>query len=169
MRVGSLTTLRRARPAGWAALLVCASGALILPGLHVVEHLREEAAAVAAARETPRARVRRLLFEALHPTETAAATVAHRHAPGAPLHTHTHAPDGSRQEGGGGAPDPGHGRGALAHLGVLLAPTATFVFLPAAAPLAALDVPPLRTRAVVSTLLEARSPRGPPRPVQSET
>jgi len=145
MRVGSLIALRRARPAGWAALLACASGALILPGLHVVEHLHEqqedEEAAAAAALEAPRGHGVRTLH-----------------------HTHTHDPDGSRHEGDDDDDGPlaEHGRGALAHLGVLVAPTATFVFLPAHAVRSALAVTPLRTRAIVSILLPTRSPRGPP-------
>jgi len=152
MRVGSLTTLRRARPAGWATLLVCASGALILPGLHVLEHLHEqqedEEAAVAAALEAPGG-----------------------HGARTPHHTHTHDPDGSRHEDDDddeGGPVPGHGRGALSHLGVLLAPTATFVFVPAHAVRSALAVAPLRTRAIVSVLFPTRSPRGPPAPVSTQ-
>jgi hypothetical protein len=143
MRVGPLIALRRARPAGWATLLVCASGALILPALHVLEHLHEQEEDAAAALEAP-----------------------HGHGAHTPHHTHTHDPDGSRHEGDDDDDDDGplpeHGRGALSHLGVLLAPTATFVFLPAHAVRSALAVTPLRTRAIVCAFLPTRSPRGPP-------
>jgi hypothetical protein len=137
---------------------VALAGTLGLPALHLLEHAGE--AARAAAPLTHRQHVRWLLFEALHHASvphTRGGVRAHRHlADGTPVPVDD-AP----------APDPTHGRGAAAHLGVLAINGSRFVVAPRIAPLIARDLPPLRSRPIVTTLPQAHAPRGPPVPAGS--
>jgi hypothetical protein len=153
-RFSSLAALRGSSLAGAFGLVVAVWCWIGLPGLHLLEHAREDRppTILYGRNGVPRpARVQAIIDEVFYgPRDRAHAPArdqGHRHA------SHSH--DGSPGDGR-------HGGGSLQHFAVAFAASATFVFTPAVGVVAALPVELPGTQPKPPRTWFLPHPRGPP-------